>query len=250
MALLDINNLYKKFGGLVATNNITFSVEKGERVGILGPNGAGKTTIFNQVSGFIKPDGGEIIFNGENIIGKSPEFIAKKGIVRTFQIVKPFKGMNVYDNLKVATLSPKMKEEIKNETERKKWIEYIIDICELKNVAYTMTDLLPQGYLKKLEVAKSLAIKPKVVLLDEPFAGLTHSEIEPISKVIIKANEVSGTSIVLIEHRLKEFMQLVERVIAIDYGEKIAEGTPEEIVKNKKVIESYLGKGGEEIVNS
>ena len=248
--ILEVKNLIKRFGGLKATDNITFNVVEGERFGILGPNGAGKTTLFNQISGFIKPDEGSIIFNGENIIGLSPEKIANKGLVRTFQIVKPFKELTVYENLKVTTLTPKMKEEIKSEPERRKWIEYIADICELKEVLNTDSEMLPQGYLKKLEVAKALSVNPKVLLLDEPFAGLTVSEIDPISKVIIKANEERETTIVLIEHRLKEFMALVNRIIAIDYGKMIAEGTPEEIVNNSKVIESYLGKGGGDIVNS
>ncbi|MDK2946398.1 ABC transporter ATP-binding protein [Geotoga petraea] len=248
--ILEVKNLIKRFGGLKATDNITFNVVEGERFGILGPNGAGKTTLFNQISGFIKPDEGSIIFNGENIIGLSPEKIANKGLVRTFQIVKPFKELTVYENLKVTTLTPKMKEEIKSEPERRKWIEYIADICELKEVLNTDSEMLPQGYLKKLEVAKALSVNPKVLLLDEPFAGLTVSEIDPISKVIIKANEERETTIVLIEHRLKEFMALVNRIIAIDYGEVIAEGTPNEIVNNAKVIESYLGKGGGDIVNS
>lgn len=248
--ILEVKNLIKRFGGLKATDNITFNVVEGERFGILGPNGAGKTTLFNQISGFIKPDEGSIIFNGENIIGLSPEKIANKGLVRTFQIVKPFKELTVYENLKVTTLTPKMKEEIKSEPERKKWIEYIADICELKEVLNTDSEMLPQGYLKKLEVAKALSVNPKVLLLDEPFAGLTVSEIDPISKVIVKANEERDTTIVLIEHRLREFMALVNRIIAIDYGEVIAEGTPNEIVNNAKVIESYLGKGGGDIVNS
>jgi branched-chain amino acid transport system ATP-binding protein len=248
--ILEVKNLIKRFGGLKATDNITFNVVEGERFGILGPNGAGKTTLFNQISGFIKPDEGSIIFNGESIIGLTPEKIANKGLVRTFQIVKPFKELTVYENLKVTTLTPKMKEEIKSEPERKKWIEYIADICELKEVLNTDSEMLPQGYLKKLEVAKALSVNPKVLLLDEPFAGLTVSEIDPISKVIVKANEERDTTIVLIEHRLREFMALVNRIIAIDYGEVIAEGTPNEIVNNAKVIESYLGKGGGDIVNS
>ncbi|MGM0641142.1 MAG: ABC transporter ATP-binding protein [Thermotogota bacterium] len=248
--ILQVKNLIKRFGGLTATNDINFTVKKGERFGILGPNGAGKTTLFNQISGFIKPDEGSILFNNENIIGQSPEKIANKGLVRTFQIVKPFKDLTVFENLKVTTLTPRMKDELKSETDRNKWIEYIADICELREVLYTDSEMLPQGYLKKLEVAKALSVKPDVLLLDEPFAGLTISEIDPISKVIIKANEERNTTIVLIEHRLKEFMALVNRIIAIDYGKMIAEGTPNEIVNNQKVIESYLGKGGGDIVNS
>jgi branched-chain amino acid transport system ATP-binding protein len=248
--ILQVKNLVKRFGGLTATDNINFEVTQGERFGILGPNGAGKTTLFNQISGFIKPDEGSIIFNGENIVGQPPEKIANKGLVRTFQIVKPFKELTVYENLKVTTLTPRMKEEINSEPDRRKWIEYIADICELREVLDTDSEMLPQGYLKKLEVAKALSVKPKVLLLDEPFAGLTVSEIDPISKVIVKANEERDTTIVLIEHRLKEFMALVNRIIAIDYGKMIAEGSPNEIVNNSKVIESYLGKGGGDIVNS
>jgi branched-chain amino acid transport system ATP-binding protein len=248
MSILEIKNINKNFGGLRASNDISFSLEKGERLGILGPNGAGKTTIFNLISGFILPDSGEIIFNRKDIVGYQPEKIACMGLVRTFQIVKPFKDLEVYENIKVATLSPRMKQFIKNEKERKEWIDHVIEVCELSEVRKVKTQLLPQGYLKKLEVAKALAVKPEVVLLDEPFAGLTHSEIEPIANVIIKINE-KGTSIILIEHRLKEFMKIVERVVAVDYGQVIAQGTPEEIIKNEQVIESYLGKGGAALVN-
>lgn len=248
--ILEINNLSKNFGGLKATDDITFNVKKGERFGILGPNGAGKTTIFNLISGFIKPDNGKIIFQNESIFGMNPIKVVHKGLVRTFQIVKPFKELSVFENLKVASLTPRMNKLFPNESEKIDWIKHVASICELEEVLYTDTEQLPQGYLKKLEVAKALTVKPELILLDEPFAGLTSSEIEPISNVIIKANEKSGTTIILIEHRLKEFMQIVNRIIAIDYGKKIAEGTPKEIVENKQVIESYLGKGGGEIANA
>lgn len=250
MIILKIKDLYKNFGGLVATNNISFYVNKGEKLGILGPNGAGKTTLFNLISGFIKPDKGEIIFREEDITNKKPEIIVEKGLVRTFQIPKPFKGLTILENIKIATLSPKQKKLFRSNNERNEYIDYILDLCDLYEYKNVLTNNLSQGNLKKLEVAKALATKPQLMLLDEPFAGLTHEEIAPIAKLIQILNEKEEVTIILIEHRLKEFMKLVDRVIAIDYGEKIAEGNPEDIVKNKLVIEAYLGKGGEKIVNS
>ena len=250
MIILKIKDLYKNFGGLVATNNISFYVNKGEKLGILGPNGAGKTTLFNLISGFIKPDKGEIIFREEDITNKKPEIIVEKGLVRTFQIPKPFKGLTILENIKIATLSPKQKKLFRSNNERNEYIDYILDLCDLYEYKNVLTNNLSQGNLKKLEVAKALATKPQLMLLDEPFAGLTHEEIAPIAKLIQILNEKEEVTIILIEHRLKEFMKLVDRVIAIDYGEKIAEGNPAEIVRNKLVIEAYLGKGGEKIVNS
>lgn len=252
--ILEIKDLYKSFGGIVATKNVSFHVNRNEILGILGPNGAGKTTLFNQISGFIKPNNGAILFNGEDILGIKPHVLANMGLARTFQLVRPFRGMSIRDNLLVPFMSPRGKEVLKKaEAEgktRDDLIESLATGVGLGDLVDESVDQLSHGSLKKLEIAKVSAIEPEIIMLDEPFGGLTTDEIESLSEYIKSLNKDKGITFVIIEHRLREFMKLVHRVVALNYGEWIAEGNPEEIIKNDLVIEAYLGKGGAKVANA
>ncbi|MBW1673078.1 MAG: ATP-binding cassette domain-containing protein [Deltaproteobacteria bacterium] len=234
--ILKIEHLTKRFGGLVAVKDVSFHVNQGEKLGILGPNGAGKTTLFNQISGFITSDEGSILYKGEDIKRLKPHQRADIGMGRTFQLVRPFRGMTVRENLIIPFLSPREKRLLK--TQGTSMDETIDDI--LKNVGLVekkdmLVEQLPHGELKKLEVAKVSALNPASV------------EIDMLSEYINFLNHHEKITFVIIEHRLREFMRIVERVVVLNYGELIAEGTPGEIIRNTLVIEAYLGKGGAEI---
>lgn len=252
--ILEIHDLYKSFGGIDATKNVSFDVNEKEILGILGPNGAGKTTLFNQISGFLKPDRGQIFFKEKNILGIKPHILANMGIARTFQLVRPFHGMSIAENLLIPFMSPRGKEVLKKAQAAGKNLEELMaDIAESVGLSRNISesvDKLPHGALKKLELAKVSAIEPEVIMLDEPFGGLTTKEIDSLSEYIIHLNQTKGITFVIIEHRLREFMKLVHRVVVLNYGEKIAEGTPKEVIANELVIEAYLGKGGAKVANA
>lgn len=241
MHLLEVEKLTKRFGGLTAVDNLSFCVDKGEIVGIIGPNGAGKTTLFNLITGYLKTDSGTIRFNGEDITGLPPHKIVNKGLARTFQIVRPFRHLPTIANVLVALNSPRGKKRIEwIKTPERKAMEMLEDVG-LSEMMLEPAENLSHGDLKRLEIARAMALEPELVLLDEPFGGLSLIETEYMVKSIQRMH-LDGHTIVIVEHKLHALMKLVKKVVVMHNGEKIAEGTPEEIANNKKVIEVYLGK--------
>jgi branched-chain amino acid transport system ATP-binding protein len=237
-ALLEVNDVTKRFGGLTAVKNATFKLEKGEFTGILGPNGAGKTTLFNMLTGFMAPTSGAVTFNGEALQGLAPYKVVNRGMARTFQLCRPFVGMNLLENVLVACMSPRAHQDHDKEERARHLLEQV----GLGGRGAEPVETLPYGDLRRLEIARALATRPDLLLLDEPFAGLGSSEIEPLAHLIKRLHREENLTILLIEHKLREFMALVSRVIVMNFGEIIAVGPPEEIVKNPKVIEAYIGK--------
>ncbi|MBB1600962.1 ABC transporter ATP-binding protein [Variovorax sp. UMC13] len=237
MSLLSVRNLDKRFGGLHAVKGVTLDIAKGEIVGILGPNGAGKTTLYNLLTGFIPADGGEIVFQGRSIRGMKPYRIVGLGIARTFQLCRPFVGMSVLENVLVGSLGPRVPAGDREARARR-----LLADAGLAAKADYPSEQLSYGDLRRLEIARALATEPDLLLLDEPFAGLGSGEIEEVSVLIRQLHREKGLTIILIEHKLREFMKLVSRVVAIDFGEVIGIGSPEEIVQNPRVIEAYIGR--------
>ncbi len=225
MLMLEVIDLEKKFGELRVLKGVSFKVSN-ECLGIIGPNGAGKTTLFNVISGFLKPDGGEVRFRGEKVSGKKPSYLVKKGLARTFQLIRVFKQMSVEENVLAAGGSM---EELK--------------VVGLERKRSEKACNLSQGELRRLSIALALSTNPKMLMLDEPFSGLSQAEGKELERVIVSLRE-SGIPLVIIEHKLKELFSVADRVIVLNYGEIIFEGLPEEAVRDKVVIEAYLGGNG------
>jgi branched-chain amino acid transport system ATP-binding protein len=236
VSILSANNISKSFGGLMAVGELSFELEKEEVLALIGPNGAGKTTVFNCLSGFLPPDEGEIFLEDRRLFGLQPFQICQMGMARTFQIVKPFLTISVLDNVMVGALSRE-----KSTAIAKKESLEIIDFVGLSAWTSKEAQGLPLPLRKRLELARALATRPKVLLLDEVMAGLNPTEVDELISLLKEVNR-QGVSIFLIEHVMRGVMALSKRVIVINYGVKIAEGTPEEVVKDKQVIEAYLGK--------
>lgn len=236
MPLLELKGVNKSFGGLKAVSQVSFELNGGEILGIIGPNGAGKTTLFNVITGFLKADSGEVWFNGENTIGLKPHRVCQKGMVRTFQLVKPFVELTVLENVVVAALN-----RAKTIKEAREKAIRTIDLVGLKEKTNTLSSGLTLGHRKRLELARTLATEPKLLLLDEVMAGLTPTEVDELIRLLKEVNH-RGVTILLIEHVMRGLMALSKRVVVLNYGQKIAEGVPGEIVKDRQVIEAYLGE--------
>ncbi|HUI66805.1 MAG TPA: ABC transporter ATP-binding protein [Nitrospirota bacterium] len=236
MSFLDIKKVSRFFGGLSALTNVSFEVNKGDIVGLIGPNGAGKTTLFNVVNGFYKPSKGEVFFRGRTISGLKPHQICQQGIARTFQVVKPLQRMSVFDNVLASAFL--------RTASRGEAAALALDILQftgLSEARNTISKGLPLGMRKRLEIARALATQPELLLLDESFAGLNPTELNDSIQIIRNIRE-KGITVMIIEHHMKVIMSLSDRIVVLNYGEKIAEGTPQEIRHNPLVVEAYLGE--------
>jgi branched-chain amino acid transport system ATP-binding protein len=232
---LELTDVTKRFGGLQAVSHVSFKLEKGEIFGLIGPNGAGKTTVFNLINGYLSPTGGQIRYNGERIDGLPPHRVCRFGLARTFQVVKPLARLSVLDNVMVSAFARTSRRE---DAER----------MSLEAIAFTGMEAwrdvpagsLPLGMRKRLEMARALATTPELLLLDENFAGLNPSEVDATIEIVRRIH-AKGISILIIEHNMRVIMAISHRILCINYGEQIAEGTPREVADNQQVIEAYLG---------
>ncbi len=236
MSLLETHGLTKRFGGLVANQAIDFRLEKGELVGLIGPNGAGKTTFFNCITGFYRPDEGRVFFRGRDVTGWSPERICRAGIARTFQVVKTFRDMTVLENVMVGAFLRHPRP-----AAARAHAEAVLETTGLTHLADVQAGGLPIAYRKRLELARALATEPEVLFLDEAMAGLNPGEIQEAVAMVRRLWE-QGLTIVLVEHVMEVVMPLAQRVVVLDYGQVIADDTPERVAKDPRVIEAYLGE--------
>jgi len=238
-AFLEVKNLRKAFGGVVAVDDNTFSVEKGVRLGIIGPNGAGKTTTFNMIAGFFKPTSGTIEFEGHRISGLKPHKISQMGIGRTFQNVKAFREIGVYDHVLAGALAHDL--HFRPTREQVELVEHILEWTHLQQHREAIVKNLTIAWQRRIELATALATRPKLLLLDELMAGLTFVEIEEMLALLKKVNEEMGITLIVVEHVMKVIMELCHHIVVLNYGKIIAEGTPQEVSSNNEVIEAYLG---------
>jgi len=249
--LLSVENVSLAFGGVKAVSDVSFDISKGEIRAIIGPNGAGKTSMLNIINGFYQPQQGRITFKGETRSKMRPHDAARGGIARTFQNVALFKGMTALDNImagrtlkmhanifwQVLRYGPALAEEV----EHRLFVEGIIDFLKIQEIRRTPVGRLPYGLQKRVELGRALAMEPELLLLDEPMAGMNMEEKEDMSRFVLDVNEHFGTTIALIEHDMGVVMDLSDRVVVLDHGVKIADGTPDEVRRNQAVIDAYLG---------
>jgi branched-chain amino acid transport system ATP-binding protein len=249
---LDIADVSKAFGGVQAVTRVSLDVRQGEILSVIGPNGAGKTTLLNMISGFYHPDTGRIALEGRDVTELAPSKIAELGIARTFQNIALFRGMTVLDNLllgrhvhmKTGVLSAFLYWGLaqKEEVVHRKRVEDIIDFLRIQDLRRRPTGSLAYGLQKRVELGRALALDPKILLLDEPMGGCNHEEKEDMARFILDVNEEWGVTVILIEHDMGVVMDISDRVAVLDMGQKIAEGTPDEVRANPRVIKAYLGE--------
>jgi branched-chain amino acid transport system ATP-binding protein len=237
MSLLAVEGVSKSFGGLMAVSGASFTLAEGELLGLIGPNGAGKTTLFHVISGFLRPDAGRVRYAGEDLTGLRPHDICQRGMVRTFQVTRPFSRLSVMDNVLVGAL-----ERVAHRRQAVTITEEVLALTGLAEKTGHMGHSLTLPDRKRLELARALATRPRVLLLDEVMAGLNPTETGRLID-LIRTIHRRGVTILLIEHVMKAVMALSQRILVLNYGELIAEGSPEAIVQNPKVVEAYLGEG-------
>ena len=237
MNLLEVKKVSKHFGGLAALTDVSFELKKQEILGLIGPNGAGKTTMFNVINGFYPPTKGDVYLQGQKISKLKPHAICKLGVSRTFQVVKPLQRMSVLDNVIASAFLRKKNKVLAEETALE-----VLKFTNLYDDRNIVSKGLPLGKRKRLEIARALATLPEIILLDESFAGLNPTEINEQIEIVKKIRTARGITILIIEHHMKVIMSISDRIVVLNYGQKIAEGTPHEIGHNPSVIEAYLGE--------
>jgi branched-chain amino acid transport system ATP-binding protein len=251
-AELEVKKIFLNFGGVMALHDVDLTVHTGELVSIIGPNGAGKTSLLNCITGYYHPQKGQILFNGEEITGHHPHEITKKGIGRTYQNIELFPGITVLANMllarhlycdysigKAAIFSSSVRKE---EVRHRQVLEELIDFLELQSIRKKPVGSLPYGLRKRVELGRALALEPKLLVLDEPFAGMTLEEKEDMVRFLLELNSAWGQTIILVEHDMSVVMSISQRIMVLNFGEKIAEGTPEVIQNHPEVIKAYLGE--------
>lgn len=241
--LWAIQELSKSFGGLTAVNRLSFSVAPQEILGLIGPNGAGKTTVFNLVMGIYKPDRGTVTYKGKNITGWPTYRVVNEGIARVFQIAQPMPHKTVYENVEISTLPNKIFSKKRNG----QGVDLCWKCCQIAGLLpdlYKLPSALPQAGLRRLEIAKAIATNAELLLFDEPFAGLAVQEVAELSKLVLNLRD-QGRTVIIVDHNMKGLMKLVDRVVVVNFGEKLAEGTPQDIINNEAVQKAYLTGGSD-----